>query len=396
MGDICFIVNKYPNKFEPNILVFVQQLIWAIADNGIKCTVICPLAYNLNPKYLSLPYHSTEVTDTGKEIELYFPKFFGLGQAKKVFGKSVAPFTINRFTRSIIRTIDKNHITPSAIYSHFITPAGIAASRISRKYNIPAFMAYGEATFKTINEFGEENVKKELASLAGVIAVSSQNRNMLLSIDAVPSNKIKVFPNGYRPERFYPRDKVESRKKFGLPLDSYIVGMVGSFDERKGILRLQAAVDKLDGVSFICAGKGNLQPTSRKCLFAKPVSNHEMPYFYSAMDVFVLPTLNEGCCNAIIEALACACPIISSNRSFNFDILDETCALLVDPENVDQIRDAIKFLKDNSSKRESLSKGSLYKATQFTLKNRSKNIINYISENSKSTRRTFDEDLFKE
>ena len=58
--------------------------------------------------------------------------------------------------------------------------------------------------------------------------------------------------------------------------DKFIVGFVGSFDKRKGILRLEKAVDKLDDVYFICAGKGDLVPTSKKCLFANTVNNDKL------------------------------------------------------------------------------------------------------------------------
>ena len=49
MRRILFVANKYPNSVDPNGLVFLQQLIWEMADNGVECTVICPLAINLNP-----------------------------------------------------------------------------------------------------------------------------------------------------------------------------------------------------------------------------------------------------------------------------------------------------------------------------------------------------------
>lgn len=46
MENICFVVNKYPNEFEPYMLVFLQQLAWEFADMGKKVTVICPLPVN--------------------------------------------------------------------------------------------------------------------------------------------------------------------------------------------------------------------------------------------------------------------------------------------------------------------------------------------------------------
>ena len=119
-------------------------------------------------------------------------------------------------------------------------------------------------------------------------------------------------------------------------------------------------------------------PSSENCLFAKPVRNEELPWFYSALDVFVLPTQNEGCCNAIVEAIACGCPIVSSDRNFNVDICDNTNSILVDPDNVDQIKEAISKIKEDSYLREKLSEGSIEKSKSLTLKQRAVNILDFI------------------
>ncbi len=66
-----------------------------------------------------------------------------------------------------------------------------------------------------------------------------------------------------------------------------------------------------------------------------------IPNYICASDVFVLPTTAEGCCNAIIEAMGCGLPIVSSDRAFNYDILNEENSILVDPESVDEIDNAI-------------------------------------------------------
>lgn len=380
MNSICIIVNKYPNKIEPSVLVFVQQLAWSMADQNIKVSVICPLPINININYMSIPHKITEITENNNEVEVYFPKFIGFGQSKKIFGKSPAPITTHLFTKSVRKVISKMKVKPDVVYGHFVTPSGICTSRIGKEFNIPSFMAHGEATPNTINQFGVAKVKEELKDLNGIIAVSSRNKDMLVSLDVADENKIEVFPNSYRPERFYPRDKRISREKFGFEQDDFIIGFVGSFDDRKGILRLENAVESIDNVKFACAGKGKLVPTSEKCIFSSPIDNKDLPYFYSAIDIFVLPTRNEGCCNAIIEALACGIPIISSNKPFNDEILDSTCSIKIDPENVDEIREAIKKLYEDVKLRQTMAKGSIEKAKTLTLERRAQNIIKFIRE----------------
>lgn len=379
MKEIYIITNKYPNPIEKNVLVFVQQLVWTFADLNIKCSVICPVPININPKYMRFPYKMTETTENGAKVEVYFPKYIGFGQSN-ILGYNPAVITTYLFEKAVNKVIDGMAKNPDAVYGHFVTPAGIVASRVGRNYNIPSFMAYGESTPRTIEHFGEKKVANELSTIDGVIAVSTHSKEILQSVNAVSTDKIKVFPNGYRKERFYPRNKLESRKMFDLPADKFIVSFVGSFDHRKGVRRLMGAVNKLEDVYVIFAGQGKIQPEGEKCLYNESVNNEDLPYFYSASDVFVLPTLNEGCCNAIIEAMACGIPIISSDRSFNDDILDDTCSMRIDPLDVEEIKKAILTVYEDRKKMKNLSNGSLEKAKSLTLQKRAERILTYIED----------------
>ena len=382
MRRILFVANKYPNSVDPNGLVFLQQLIWEMADNGVECTVICPLAINLNPKYINVRHHIVEKTENGNKVNVFFPKFFGLGQSHYIFGKSPVNITTSLFTKSIFRTIERNNIKFDLVYGHFTAPAGVASSRIGKKYNIPSFFAHGESTSWSIDQFGKEKLKEEFKNITGVIAVSKRNKDLLLLNDIVDESKIEIFPNGYRKERFYMIDKKEARAHFGWDNQKFIVGFCGSFDERKGVLRLQEAIDMIDdkNVVFACAGKGKLIPTSNKCILKEPINNDELVYFYNAIDVFCLPTKNEGCCNAIVEAMACGCPIISSDISFNYDILDDSNALLIDPDNVSEIKKSILDINNSKDGIMRMSENSLIKAKNLTLKKRAKKILKYLYE----------------
>lgn len=378
---ICIVTNKYPNKYDKNVLVFVQQLVWEFARLGIECVVICPMPINRSIKYLSLPFKTLEKVDTGESVTVLRPKYISLGQTK-FFGINPARISTKLFEKCVFKTIKKEQLKPNVIYSHFITPAGIASSRVGRSLDIPTFMAHGEATTMTIEDFGgAKRVEKELKTLQGIIAVSAHNKKMLVDLGIASDDKIGIFPNGYNPNRFRPLDKKECRLKFGFCEDDFIVGFVGSFDERKGIERLEKAIEKLNGAKFACAGKGKIVPSSSNCVWSKPVNNKDLVYFYNACDIFVLPTRMEGCCNAIVEAIACGLPIVSSDRLFNYDILDRTNSILIDPDDVDGISSAIQILMEDTELRKRLSDGSIKKSASLTINYRAKRIINFMENN---------------
>lgn len=377
MNSICFVVNRYPNKFEPYMLVFLQQLAWEFADMGKKVVVICPLPINLNAKYLKIPYHTVEYTTKKNIVDVYWPKTLSLGQSHYIFGKSpvgITTFFLEKAAERVIRSFPNK---PDVIYGHFMAPSGIAAARLGRTFNIPAFFALGEA-HNTIEQFGAQKAKKELKSIAGVIAVSTYLKKWIVDLGVVEEGKVEVFPNGINGDKFKKQDKIKARNHFGFPKNEVLVGFVGAFNERKGILRVCKAMENVKNAKLICAGKGEQEPYGENCIYAKPLKHNEIPIFNSAADIFVLPTLNEGCSNAIVEAMACGLPIISSNKGFNDDILDLDCSIRIDPENVDEIQEAIQNIVSNPTLRNKMAEAALKKAENLTLRARAKNILAYI------------------
>lgn len=382
--SICIICSLYPNAVTPASQVFVQQFVWTLADSGVDCTVICPMAINLHPSLMKLPYSTMEKTDKGNVIKLYFPKFISFGQ-QNVFGVKTARLTTSTFYRSILRTWNKLKVKPDAIYGHFLTPAGITAARIGRRYSIPSFAAYGESSPWSIFNYGIAEIKKEISNLNGIVSVSTANKLDLLELGIIEPSKISVFPNGIRLNHYYQRDREQARTKFGFEKDVFIVAFLGQFSDRKGILRLAEAAKGLENVRLGFAGSGSQDPVTDNIIYKGTVNPLDVPDFLSAADIFVLPTLNEGCCNAIIEAMGCGLPIVSSNLPFNHDILDENNAILIDPQSISEIRNAIIKLRDDSVLRESMAVASLNKVKSLTIDVRTQNIKSWLKNTTKYT-----------
>ena len=128
-------------------------------------------------------------------------------------------------------------------------------------------------------------------------------------------------------------------------------------------------------------GDKKYEPDCNDILFKGKLPHDKVPDYLNMADVFVLPTLNEGCCNAIVEALACGLPVISSNMPFNYDVLNETNSILISPSNIDEIASAIKKLKNNNALRKNLSDGALITAKKLTISHRAMRILEFMEKN---------------
>ena len=69
---------------------------------------------------------------------------------------------------------------------------------------------------------------------------------------------------------------------------------------------------------------------------------------------------------------------ISSDRMFNWDVLNQDNSILIDPMNINEIAAAIKALKEDKQRRELMSKAALVTAAELTVDKRVERIINFI------------------
>ena len=372
-------VGIYPNPVDPYRNVFFQNLIFTLADQDVNCTVIMPLSVtHYKGKTRQIPHQDIHITRHGNKVQVYYPRCLTFS-SKKIGNRNTGELSEYSFQRCAVRQAKKLKGRFDCVYGHFFLEGGLAAVAVGRALGIPAYIAYGECDYESqVRLRFRDLTARDVKGLSGLISVSSDNSRELRRLPFLDEIPILLALNSIDLSLFHPMNKKECREKLGMASDRFIVGFVGGFIERKGDKRVLEAIEQLDDVYGAFAGKGEDKPCGPKVIFCKALKHEEIPVFLNACDAFVLPTLSEGCCNAVIEALACGLPVISSDLPFNHDILNESNSILIDPNSVDEIREAIQKLHDNRTLCERLSKGALETAGGLSLDARGRKIRSFI------------------
>jgi len=176
----------------------------------------------------------------------------------------------------------------------------------------------------------------------------------------VSTDKIEVIPRGVDTQLFHPnREQRELlREKLGIKHDDIMVLFAGRLVPVKGITAFVSVAkilaDKSDKWKFLVAGDGVLRARCEKetSHYRSSIKflgwRDDMPEVMNAADIFVLSSLGEGCPNAVLEACACAKPVVATNVGAAGDmILNGETGLLVEPGNVNALQNALERVLDS-------------------------------------------------
>ncbi len=381
-NKIAVITSDFPAQGHPSF-IFVEQLVNAMVDLGESITVIAPQSITRHivrgvPK---MPKFSYGCTPEGNQYEIYRPYYISLGNCPE-FISNCLNLIRNRAIKNILKSKDFD-----VLYAHFWGNA-LSVYRCAKQSGLPLFVACGEgdeALENLDNSLSPKKRKDVREAVNGVISVSSENKRKCIAYNLINSERIEVFPNCVNTELFKPSDSTDLKRRLGIDDGDFTVAFVGGFIHRKGSKRLSDAISSLDDqhIKSIFIGKpfaGDCEiPDCKGIVFKDSLDHDEIPAYLNCADVFVLPTLKEGCCNAIVEALSAGLPVISSNGSFNDDIIDESNSIRVDPMDVDAIASAIKKMKEDKSFTNNLRKNIESNREQYSIKGRASRILDFIN-----------------
>lgn len=105
--------------------------------------------------------------------------------------------------------------------------------------------------------------------------------------------------------------------------------------------------------------------------FVDFVERKDLNYFYSAAELFVFPSLNEGFGLPVVEAMASGAPVITSNITALPEVAGDA-ALLVDPLNIEQMSEAINNVLSDSRLKNDLKEKGLKQAKKFNWRDTAK------------------------
>ncbi len=240
-------------------------------------------------------------------------------------------------------------VKPVVIHTHHIGPliyAGIAA-KLSGVENV------------IHTEHDAWHLNCDNRCMLERVALFLVNPKLVADADIV-ANKIKeklkrknvsVIKNGIDVKHFSPGNSTSSREKLGLPVNVKLVGTAGRLEAVKGQEYLLKAMTSLpENVHLAVAGIGSLEHQLKLLSREYGIDDRvwflggvdDMPIFYQALDVFCLPSLQEGLPLSVLEAQACGIPAIVTDVGGCSEALCRQSGVLTPPKNSQELAVGIK------------------------------------------------------
>jgi len=223
-----------------------------------------------------------------------------------------------------------------------------------------------------------------------VVAISEQTRKDIMEFYRIDPAKIRVIYQGCQQVFQQPMEEDTRRNlmaRFNLPA-TFILN-VGTIEPRKNLLNIVKAMKHLD-TSLVVVGSET--PYARevksyiagsglqsKVIFLKGLSSLELAAMYKSAAVFVYMSLFEGFGIPIVEALFSGAPVVTSKGGC-FTEAGGPAAVYADPENVDEIKEAIQTVLCDHELRQSMRQKGFEHASRFTDENIGKNYMELYQE----------------
>lgn len=239
------------------------------------------------------------------------------------------------FLDEVLRFQRENGISYEVVHSHYWL-SGWVGKELARQNDIPHLVTFHTmGLIKLQSRVGEVEPAKRaeverdlIESAARIIAFSPHERDAMVRLYGGSSAKIELLPCGVDLSRFKPLDRKAARERLGLN-GGKVVLYVGRVEPLKGLellVHTAAQMETCHDVKVLVVGGANdgdeevgrLQDLARDLEvehvidFVGRVDQEDLPLYYNAADVCVLPSYYESFGLAALESMACGTPVVAT------------------------------------------------------------------------------------
>lgn len=260
-------------------------------------------------------------------------------------------------------------------------PSHISSSAVITLHDIIPLRMPETVSDRYLKIFNND-MKKIIDKVQGIITVSNFSKDDIAKEFNYP--KEKIFVTHLAAEDIYkPLDKIQCKDflKIKYSIHDNFILYVGGFSPRKNIIGLIEAFSILkkiykDSLKLVIVGKHGISYEKYKnrtielgikndVLFPGFIPLNHMPIFYNASEMLAYPSFYEGFGLPPVEAMACGTPVVASNCTSIPEILGDS-ALLINPENIYEIKDAMFNVLTDLDLKLKLSEASLRKSKLYS------------------------------
>ncbi len=270
----------------------------------------------------------------------------------------------NLFKENKIDVIHTHHLGP-LIYG-FPAALIVGIKNIIHSEHSYIYLANNKKLF-FIAKYLFKNVNK-------VVGVCADVTNFIKNKMKINPSKAIIIHNGIDIDQYSKYDELQNNNKrdeLGIEANSFVVGTVGRLDpikNHKGLLNaFKTVLAIIPHAKLVIVGDGELKKELETLSGELKLNDSikflgmrkDIPEILKIMDVFVLPSFSEGLSIALLEAMASKKPIIASNVDGNKNILQNNInSILINPNKIEEITDAIINLSKDEKRRQELIKKS--------------------------------------
>lgn len=244
--------------------------------------------------------------------------------------------------------------------AHFGYPEGVGSFLAARRLGLPVFITVRglESEYLRKPLIGRQ-IERAIRLADGCICVSYSLQKLVLEHGAEPQ-RTTVIHNAIDASTFCPGDKAASRATLGLGADGPVVVSVGQLISRKRhhitLTAFARVRRRFPSARLVIVGGRTFESRYPRMLrnlaaelgiedavsFVGDLPPEEVAVWLRAADVFALATQREGCCNAVLEALACGLPVVTTPVGDNAHFVrDGENGFLVQVDSVDAMVSAL-------------------------------------------------------